>query len=148
MPAAPLLAAVSCASGADDRDGAGAGAGRFGNSGYAEYQPGTMPLIITIPHGGTREPAEMPDRISATQARYDTNSLELGRALSEAIRHRTGSTPHVIITHVHRKELDTNRDLFEAAQEDTAQASASGRNSTVSSKRQNATWREDLAVVC
>jgi N-formylglutamate amidohydrolase len=115
-----LLAAVSWAFGAQDPDGAGAGAVRFGCGGCVEYLPGTMPLIITIPHGGTREPVGMPDRISATLARYDTNSLELGRALSEAIRRRTGNSPHVIITHVHRKKLDTNRDVFEAAQEDTA----------------------------
>ena len=123
MPAASagvlLLAAASWAFGAQDPDGAGAGAVRFGSSGCVEYQPGTMPLIITIPHGGTREPADMPDRISATQARYDTNSLELGRALSKAVRYRTGKTPHVIITHVHRKKLDTNRDVFEAAQDDS-----------------------------
>ncbi len=110
-----MLMAVSRA---QDQEGGGAGPPRFGSSDYVEYQPGSMPLIITIPHGGTREPADLPDRISATLARYDTNSLDLGRALIEAIRRRTGNSPHVIITHVHRKKLDANRDVFEAAQDD------------------------------
>ncbi len=89
---------------------------RWGTNGYVEYSQGSMPLILTIPHGGTVEPAEMADRISGTLGRYDTNTLELGRRIAAALRSRTGQSPYLIITHVHRKKLDTNRELLEAAQ--------------------------------
>ncbi len=92
---------------------------RFGTNGYVEYVPGSMPLIITIPHGGTLEPGELPDRISGTLSRYDTNTLELGRAIAAALFRQTGRSPYLVITHVHRKKLDTNREVFEAAQGDS-----------------------------
>jgi N-formylglutamate amidohydrolase len=93
---------------------------RFGEHGYIEYTPGSMPLILTIPHGGTLEPAELPDRISGTLSRYDTNTLELGRGIAAMLFEKTGRSPFLIITHVHRKKLDTNRDVLEAAQDDPA----------------------------
>ncbi len=95
------------------------GTTRWGTNGYVEYSQGSMPLILTIPHGGTVEPAEMSDRISGTLGRYDTNTLELGRRIRAALHSRTGQSPYLIITHVHRKKLDTNRELLEAAQEDS-----------------------------
>ena len=92
---------------------------RWGTNGYVAYEPGSMPLIIVIPHGGTLEPPEMADRISGTLGRYDTNTLELGRSIATALLEQTGRSPYLIITHVHRKKLDTNRDLLEAAQDDS-----------------------------
>ena len=90
----------------------------LGTSGYVDYHPGTLPLILTVPHGGTLEPSDLPDRISGTAGRYDTNTLELGKAIAEALQRRTGRTPFLVINTLHRKKLDTNRELFEAAQDD------------------------------
>ncbi len=84
-----------------------------------EYHSGTLPLILTVPHGGTREPSDLPDRISGTSGRYDTNTLELGRSIAEALKKRTGRSPFLVINRVHRKKLDTNRDVLEAAQDDS-----------------------------
>ncbi len=83
-----------------------------------EYRPGTLPLILTIPHGGTRTPALIPDRISATLERYDVNSLELGREISDAIERQSGERPYMVIDHVHRKKVDVNREALEGAQDD------------------------------
>jgi N-formylglutamate amidohydrolase len=91
-----------------------------GPSDYIEYHPGTLPLILTVPHGGTLEPPDLPDRISGNAGRYDTNTLELGRAIVEVIRQKTGRTPYLVIDHLHRKKLDTNRDMLEAAQDEPA----------------------------
>ena len=33
-----------------------------GLTGYIAYHPGTIPLILTAPHGGYMEPADIPDR--------------------------------------------------------------------------------------
>lgn len=92
----------------------------FGTSQYIEYIAGDLPVIFTAAHGGSLTPAEIPDRQAvacggtATTVR-DTNTEELAREMITAFRARTGKTPHVIINRLHRRKLDANRDLPEAA---------------------------------
>ena len=31
---------------------------------FCQYEPGTVPIIISAPHGGTEEPSEIADRIA------------------------------------------------------------------------------------
>lgn len=86
-----------------------------GKSGYVDYHPGTLPLVITAPHGGYLEPVEIPDRGWGTTVQ-DRNTKELSLAIREAIFARTGAYPHVIISNLHRRKLDPNREVVEAAQ--------------------------------
>lgn len=85
-----------------------------GRNGYISYIPGTLPLIISAPHGGSLRPGELPDRTSGTIDR-DTNTEELALAIASAFQQRTGKRPHLVLSHLHRIKLDPNREIKEAA---------------------------------
>jgi hypothetical protein len=88
----------------------------FGVQGYVEYLAGNLPIIITAPHGGLLSPSSIPDRNCAGCSTVnDFNTQELARAFAGAIHTRTGCWPHVIFNKLHRRKLDANRDLPEAA---------------------------------
>lgn len=88
----------------------------FSEHQYIEYIPGTLPIIISVPHGGYLEPASIPDR-TCGDAVYtnDANTQELARDIIESIYTTFGCYPHVVINHLHRSKLDANRNLFEGA---------------------------------
>lgn len=86
-----------------------------GKSGYVEYHPGTLPLVITAPHGGSLEPVEIPNRGWGTTGQ-DRETKALTLAIRDAVLARTGAYPHVIISNLHRIKLDPNREIVEAAQ--------------------------------
>ncbi len=88
----------------------------FGTNGYVEYMAGNLPIILTAPHGGLLSPVSIPDRdcVGCTTVN-DFNTQELARAFAEAIHVRTGCWPHIIFNKLHRRKLDANRDLPEAA---------------------------------
>lgn len=87
----------------------------FGTSNYVEYIPGDYPLVVSVPHGGALTPATIPDRTVGTTT-TDTNTIDLGRAVSQAFTMRTGRAPHLVIVHLRRTKLDANREVVEAAQ--------------------------------
>lgn len=97
-----------------------AGQSYFGRNRYIEYLAGSLPVILTAPHGGDLQPGEIPDRTaqpcggSATVVR-DTNTAELVLAIRDTMFARFGAYPHVIISHLNRRKLDPNRPLTEAA---------------------------------
>lgn len=87
----------------------------FGSERYVEYLAGELPLVFAAPHGGRLRPDTIPDRTSGvTDA--DANTQELARALHADLLARTGRHAHVVISHLHRRKLDPNRELAEAAQ--------------------------------
>ncbi len=88
----------------------------FGENNYIEYQAGNLPIIISAPHGGYLTPDSIPDR-DCTGCVYvqDAYTQELIRQISNAIYERIGCYPHIIINLLHRRKLDANRDLLEAA---------------------------------
>lgn len=87
-----------------------------------EVRTGTLPVILTVPHGGSLRP----DNILAR--RYgvtgtDSNTLPLAEMIIEELEARHGGRPHAILSHLHRSRLDPNREIKEAAQGDpTAEA--------------------------
>ena len=84
---------------------------------YVEYLHGNLPIIISVPHGGEKEPENIPDRICANCVVVnDAFTQELGRSLAENIYLNTGCYPHVIYNRLHRIKLDANREILEAAQ--------------------------------
>lgn len=76
---------------------------------------GDMPLVISVPHGGSLRPDSVPDRDCAgiTTVR-DGNTVELAEAIREEMMAKYGKTPYIIFSHIARTKVDLNRDLPEA----------------------------------
>lgn len=92
------------------------GVSYFSEHNYIEYIPGTLPIIISVPHGGYLEPESIPDR-TCGDAVYtnDAYTQELSRNIITSVYEQFGCYPHVVINHLHRSKLDANRNLFEGA---------------------------------
>jgi hypothetical protein len=93
------------------------GAAYFGRNAYVEYVPGALPVVISVPHGGDLEPGEIPDRAGGTTV-TDSWTRETALAVRDAFIERTGSAPHLVISHLKRTKLDPNREIEEAAEGD------------------------------
>jgi hypothetical protein len=85
----------------------------MGISNFTEYIAGNLPIIIAAPHGGNLQPDSIPDRTCGTNV-MDSYTKELSIEIAEAIKNGTGCYPHLIINNLHRRKIDTNRDLPEA----------------------------------
>jgi hypothetical protein len=82
---------------------------------YVDFTAGTLPVIVSAPHGGTLQPASIPNRTTGTTVR-DTNTELLAEDIHAAFATRAaGGTPHTIIVRLHRLKLDANREIVEAA---------------------------------
>jgi hypothetical protein len=86
----------------------------FGQRDYVEFVAGDFPVVISVPHGGAVAPANIPDRTGTTVT--DSNTIDLGRTIAQALFARTGRRPHLVIVHLRRTKLDANREVGEAAQ--------------------------------
>jgi hypothetical protein len=92
----------------------------FGQSDYVEYIAGDMPIILSAAHGGDMTPGGIPDR---TESRcgvspvvvQDRNTRQLVLQMRDELHERFGGHAHVVINHLHRRKLDANRNLAEAA---------------------------------
>jgi hypothetical protein len=88
----------------------------FGTDNFIEYQVGTLPLVISVPHGGNLDPSSIPNRtcndpVYATDEFTIETALEIKNKLFEL----TGCYPHLIISHLKRSKLDPNRNLADGA---------------------------------
>lgn len=102
-----------------------AGKSYFGSNEYIEYIPGDMPFVITVPHGGTLKPDDIPDRgvdnpdCPKIPGRplvrgWDVRTREMARDLQAAFHAQYGVRPYFIINHLSRNKADMNRGLWEA----------------------------------
>jgi len=87
----------------------------FGRNGYVEFSAGDAPVVVSAPHGGTLEPAEIPNRTSGTTV-TDLATEDLARRLASALQSRTGRQPSLVICRLKRTKLDANREIAEGAQ--------------------------------
>jgi hypothetical protein len=87
----------------------------WGRNRYTEYLAGSLPLVLSAPHGGDWEPEEIPDRTYGTMV-HDRNTLDLALRIRDAFLAATGHYPHLIVSLLHRRKLDPNREIIEAAQ--------------------------------
>jgi hypothetical protein len=84
---------------------------------YVDFTAGTLPLIVSAPHGGTLQPASIPNRTGPNASTVrDANTEVLAEDIHAAFATRTGGTPHTIIVRLHRIKLDANREIVEAAE--------------------------------
>ena len=87
-----------------------------GAGNYIEFMTGTMPLVISIPHGGYMLPDDIPERPCINCSKnQDILTLEVGIGIREAIHRLTGYYPFLIVNNLHRTRLDPNRNIEEAA---------------------------------
>jgi N-formylglutamate amidohydrolase len=88
----------------------------LGSKDYIEFRAGNLPIIITAPHGGRLEPASIPNRsCAACLTDMDVNTMELAYQIDTALRQVFGCFTNIIINRLHRKKLDANREIVEAA---------------------------------
>lgn len=111
-----LLAALSLLGGCDSTTSAPPpGSTHYGTSEYIEYIAGDLPVILSAPHGGELLPEALPDRTQGVVIN-DAWTQELTRAVYDALVSKTGRYPHVVVNRLHRRKMDANRDLPEAAE--------------------------------
>lgn len=80
-------------------------------------KPGAFPVILSAPHGGTKDVPDVPVRKgdglpkggAGFFAGRDTNTEELADALSAAIEKAVGKKPYLVAAKFHRKFIDANR---------------------------------------
>jgi len=81
---------------------------------YVEYRKGTIPLIFSVPHGGTFKFETIPDRISGIYG-VDKDTVRLAFNLIENINNlfkinsKDIKSPSYIISKVERVKIDFNR---------------------------------------
>lgn len=86
-----------------------------GRNGYVEFQAGDLPIIVSAPHGGSLEPAEIPNRTIGTTT-TDTATEDLARQLAVALRTGTGQSASLVVCRLRRTKIDVNREIGEGAQ--------------------------------
>jgi hypothetical protein len=88
----------------------------YGTNQYVEYHPGTLPLILSVPHGGALTPAAIPDRTCPNVTTVtDAFTIETAKAIQQALFKSTGCYAHLVICNLKRTKLDCNRAIAEAA---------------------------------
>ena len=91
------------------------GCTHWGTNEYVQYDVGTLPIILSVPHGGVLEPDEIPVRAGASTG-SDLMTVELAQAIQAGLVARTGRSAHMVVCHLHRWRLECNRDIEEAAE--------------------------------
>lgn len=86
---------------------------------YIEFKEGSIPLIVSVPHGGILECEAIPQRSTGVFG-IDRGTLEFSKKLIELISLKFKKesldfkTPSYIISKVRRSKIDLNRDESEA----------------------------------
>lgn len=88
----------------------------FGTNNYVEYQLGTLPVVISVSHGGQLEPSTIPDRTCNNPVfAVDAFTVETALEMKQKLFALTGCYPHIVISHLKRSKLDPNRNVNDGA---------------------------------
>jgi hypothetical protein len=87
-----------------------------GTNDYIEYHKGSLPIVISVAHGGYLNPSTIPDR-TCGNAVYATDAytIELAKEIDSAFFRRTGCFPHIIYCNLRRSKVDCNRNESDGA---------------------------------
>lgn len=91
---------------------------------FVSYTRGTIPLLISAPHGGDLHPESFPDRPSGNGSvtLNDLYTQEIALAIaSELVERWPGAFPYVVVCRVGREKVDVNREKKDAGQGEKAQ---------------------------
>lgn len=74
---------------------------------------GTLPIIISAPHGGSTDVPGVPGRVNVNAERFvtgiDGNTRELAHKLFVEIEKQLGGKPYYVVARFKRRNLDANR---------------------------------------
>lgn len=88
----------------------------YGENNYTQYHVGSLPIVISVPHGGLVDPSNIPDRICNNPTTVtDSYTIELAMQIDSALFNLTGCHPHIIICNLKRTKIDCNREISEGA---------------------------------
>lgn len=87
-------------------------------------QKGTLPIIISTPHGGRKKVPDVPERLGKGLTNFhtvrDENTVELTEKFVAEIEKALDGKPWVVIAHFERKYLDVNRSREEGYESEKA----------------------------
>ncbi len=91
---------------------------------FVTVQKGTLPIIISAPHGGRKKVPDVPERVGTGLTNFQTvrdeNTAELVEKLVTEIEKLLGAKPWVVIARFERKYLDVNRSREQGYESDKA----------------------------
>ncbi|QJW96357.1 N-formylglutamate amidohydrolase [Frigoriglobus tundricola] len=80
---------------------------------FITVQKGTLPIIISAPHGGKKKVPDVPERVGTGLTNFQTvrdeNTAELAEALVADLEKALDGKPWLVIARFERKYLDVNR---------------------------------------
>lgn len=83
---------------------------------YLTIEPGTLPLVLSVPHGGNVKLADAPERAKGTKVQDDRVN-ELAAAIQRHLLAKSGRQAYLVGANISRKYIDFNRkaeDAYEA----------------------------------
>lgn len=86
---------------------------------YIRYYEGSIPLILSAPHGGEVTPKEIQDRTNGV-FELDDYTLELTQEIIDEFYAQIGKIPYVVIGEISRIKVDLNRQREKAYEDEKA----------------------------
>lgn len=87
----------------------------YGDHQWTEVTAGSMPLIISVPHGGNIRPDSIPDRGCPNSTTVtDLNTIQLARAIEKEFVQTYHVRPYIVVNHLARIKIDQNRPVEDA----------------------------------
>lgn len=106
--------------------GLGLIAGPLGAGEWLTVRIGTMPVVLSAPHGGDRPMPHIPVRQRSDLPKFQTvrdeRTTELTEKLAETLAEELGRQPYLVILRAERKYVDVNRPAEHAYEAEPAQA--------------------------
>jgi N-formylglutamate amidohydrolase len=91
---------------------------------FVTVQKGTLPVILSAPHGGRKKVPDVPERVGKGLTNFqtvlDANTAELAEKLSAELEKALDGKPWVVIARFERKYLDVNRSREEGYESEKA----------------------------
>ncbi|MCI0703776.1 MAG: N-formylglutamate amidohydrolase [Planctomycetia bacterium] len=91
---------------------------------FVTVQKGTLPIILSAPHGGRKKVPDVPERVGKGlknfQTVLDTNTAEMTEKLVAELEKALDGKPWVVIARFERKYADVNRSAEQGYESDKA----------------------------
>ncbi len=91
---------------------------------FVLVQKGTLPVIVSAPHGGRNKLPDVPERRGAGVEKFatvrDENTAELAERFAAALEKQLGGKPWLVVARFERKYVDANRPPGAAYESDRA----------------------------